>query len=314
MTLMFNDGGFTIVEKLFKALRKILQHWRLSLASLLFYILLSLLTNVSRENFLVLATNITTNSRQYQKPPHSPVTTIWPLTEPNCRGVQSCYIVTSQKDVEKICNLSRECRTRSCVEFNIETCPWRTPMNLVHVGNSNSDCLLKDKDGCVSCMQDLLDKNRKVKQLFENYASILDRYDCDRNYSMYGCKDCKIAYRDWLCGITFDFYDEGRLIKPCLEFCYETSRKCPFLLPSVQYCGRQSYFCPRHRDLYENSTYAHEAPCFQCDYSHKSALGKCTVNVTNRTDPSGTVSLYKASVTRLVIGQLAMLWIWRTFV
>lgn len=53
------------------------------------------------------------------------------------------------------------------------------------------------------------------------------------------------AYKNWLCGITFDFYAEGRHIKPCLAFCYETSRKCPFLLPSIQYCGTQAYFCPR---------------------------------------------------------------------
>ncbi|XP_038050303.1 uncharacterized protein LOC119723631 [Patiria miniata] len=194
MTLRFNDGGFTIVEKLFKALREILQHWRISLASLLFYILLSLLTNVSRENFLVLATNITTNTKQYHRPPSSPVTTLCSLTGPHCpEETQSCYTLRNRTDAEKICNLSVECRTKSDLEFSLDTCAWRTRMNLVHVGNNNSDCLSMDREGCLSCLQDLLVKDQGVQEDYENYSSILRRYDCERNYSMYGCDDCKVC-------------------------------------------------------------------------------------------------------------------------
>ena len=72
------------------------------------------------------------------------------------------------------------------------------------------------------------------------------------------------------------------------------------------------FYSAERRDLYENSTYAHEAPCFNC-FSNSKFGTKCDkVIVTNGTDPSGTVSSTKASVTSLVIGQLAVLWIWRT--
>ncbi|XP_033637962.1 uncharacterized protein LOC117298754 [Asterias rubens] len=186
MTLRFNNGGFTIVEKLFQALREILQHWRLSLASLLFYILLSLLTNVCRENLLVLAS--TSNTCSTQSSYHT-------LTEQNCPEASQCHTLGNLSHAESICNLSVRCRTQTNLEFNLGgVCSWRKRSNLVQLGNSESDCLsMPDAGDCTKCLEDFIIGSREVEDNFEEYSSILRRYDCDRNYSMWGCDQCKVA-------------------------------------------------------------------------------------------------------------------------
>lgn len=83
---------------------------------------------------------------------------------------------------------------RTSLEFNLDVCSWRNRSNLVQFRNSSSDCLsMPDKENCVSCLQDFLDRAREVEENFEDYSSILRRYDCDRNYSMWGCGQCKVC-------------------------------------------------------------------------------------------------------------------------
>ncbi len=173
------------MEKLFKALREILQHWRLSLASLLFYILLSLLTNVCRENLLVLASTSNTC------PPGS---SYHMLTEQNCPEASQCHALENQSHAQSICNLTVPCRTQRSLEFNLGVCSWRNRSNLVQFGNSSSDCLsMPDEGNCTSCLQGLIELDKQVEKNLGDYSSILKRYDCDRNYSMWGCEQCKVC-------------------------------------------------------------------------------------------------------------------------
>ena len=53
------------------------------------------------------------------------------------------------------------------------------------------------------------------------------------------------AYKDWLCATRLPYYnDQGNRVKPCLEFCQDTNRMCPYLLPQKPYCGQQVFMCP----------------------------------------------------------------------
>ncbi|XP_044752542.1 transmembrane protein FAM155A [Coccinella septempunctata] len=112
---------------------------------------------------------------------------------------------------------------------------------------------------CRQMLDELLVLDNLAGQAACINADLLSRYDCGQPYTrMYRCKDCKDAYRRWVCS-TFmpHFTRSGRRVRPCLGVCQDVERQCPFLLPgditiipgettthpTPQYAGEPTFLC-----------------------------------------------------------------------
>ena len=51
------------------------------------------------------------------------------------------------------------------------------------------------------------------------------------------------AYKNWLCSSNIPYYNNDKLAKPCLRFCYNVQNLCPFFRPVDNYGGQPVFTC-----------------------------------------------------------------------
>lgn len=109
-----------------------------------------------------------------------------------------------------------------------------------------------DADGAIA--------DARAKFYYENVNVMLLRFGCHNKYSLYGCDDCRDAYKYWICSIKFQKCGnsgdavttqlcplgsstcsegiDGRY-RTCLSLCEDVVRKCPYVLnfqcPTVRF-------------------------------------------------------------------------------
>ena len=105
--------------------------------------------------------------------------------------------------------------------------------------------LVINSTDCARILRELLMLDNLVETLSCEYESILERYDCSANWSIWTCHDCQMAYRDWMCSIFIPYHLNRQLIKPCQSICEQVEQKCPHLHPygKGQYAGEPVFLC-----------------------------------------------------------------------
>ncbi|KAH9425352.1 hypothetical protein DERP_005957, partial [Dermatophagoides pteronyssinus] len=152
---------------------------------------------------------------------------------------------------------------RSCRRFKIERSLSKHLYSLV----------INSTD-CSRILKELIILDNLVEDLACEYESILHRYDCQAKWSVvWTCRDCKLAYRDWLCSVIIPYHLYGNLIKPCQSVCEQVQQKCPHLHPygKGQYAGEPVFLCidpniPFNKKITPNIPFGDEGQCYdQCD-------------------------------------------------
>ncbi|CAH1183598.1 unnamed protein product [Phaedon cochleariae] len=110
---------------------------------------------------------------------------------------------------------------------------------------------------CRRHLEALIEVDRLARRLSCGHADLLTRYDCAQNYSIaHDCKDCKGAYRRWVCSSLVPHYSRsGQRVRPCLSVCEDVEQQCPYLVPdqtiapgeaahpTPQYAGEPAFLC-----------------------------------------------------------------------
>ncbi|KAH7644640.1 ammecr1-like protein [Dermatophagoides farinae] len=134
--------------------------------------------------------------------------------------------------------------------------------------------LVINSTDCSRILKELLVLDNLVEDLACEYESILHRYDCQAKWSVvWTCRDCKLAYRDWLCSVIIPYHLNGNLIKPCQSVCEQVQQKCPHLHPygKGQYAGEPVFLCidpniPFNKKITPNIPFGDEGQCYNpCD-------------------------------------------------
>ncbi|XP_057658499.1 uncharacterized protein LOC130895291 [Diorhabda carinulata] len=119
------------------------------------------------------------------------------------------------------------------------------------------DAFHGDSNTCHRLLTRLIEVDNFARILSCNHADLLTRYDCSQNYSIvHNCKDCKEAYRRWVCSSLVPHYTRsGERMRPCLRVCQNVEQQCPYLLPdqtvspgeaahpTPQYAGEPTFLC-----------------------------------------------------------------------
>lgn len=168
----------------------------------------------------------------------------------------------TERTVEEMCHADRKSirsqllgslTLRSCRRFAVDR-TLRPELYKAVVNNTD----------CGRILRELLVLDDLVEKLACEFESILMRYDCAAEWSMWRCEDCqvlfylfvytfyitcfiisKMAYRDWLCSTLIPYYLNGQLAKPCQSICEQVEQKCPHLHPygKGQYAGEPVFLC-----------------------------------------------------------------------
>lgn len=106
---------------------------------------------------------------------------------------------------------------------------------------------------------DIEKKLIEIEKQFLEFVSVVSRSDCrdEYKYSMKkSCPDCLEAYKNWLCLMRLDFFENGQRIKPCLKDCYDVIRSCPSFQPddSFSHGGHSTFDCPSSGDVLDGYT------------------------------------------------------------
>ncbi|XP_006822951.1 NALCN channel auxiliary factor 2-like isoform X2 [Saccoglossus kowalevskii] len=260
MTLGCYNGSSVAAERPYQ---EVLQRWRLSLASLLFFTIL--LSNHDLCHIFAWQTCSSPSISEYferfiQLPPS------------NDTGWENQCFHFSDDLVMDLCNQTLTHRTQllQYIQDNVRLrfCTSIPFLNLF--SNSKENCLtLSDPQECSVCMHTLQQNDSAVRTMFGYFADILDRYDCNDSFSvLWQCEDCLVAYKDWMCAMELGFYENGEKVLPCLDICHKVAAQCPYLLPNFTYTGLPVFFCPDYRDLKFNPIYGTQPTCFRCSTSN----------------------------------------------
>ncbi|OTF81324.1 AMMECR1-like protein, partial [Euroglyphus maynei] len=134
--------------------------------------------------------------------------------------------------------------------------------------------LVINSTDCSRILKELLVLDNLVEDLACEYESILHRYDCQAKWSVvWTCRDCKLAYRDWLCSVIIPYHLYGNVIKPCQSVCEQVQQKCPHLHPygKGQYAGEPVFLCidpniPFNKKITPDIPFGDEGQCYSpCD-------------------------------------------------
>ncbi|XP_070538998.1 NALCN channel auxiliary factor 1-like [Ptychodera flava] len=283
MSLGCYNGGAVVAERPYQEL---LQRWRLSLASLLFFTIL--LSNQDLGNVFAWRTCSSTSIPEY----------FVPLPCNNNLGIdEQCFHLTGEF-VDDLCNITAECRTKQR-DIRLPFCTSIPFSNLF--ADSSENCLsLSQPEECRTCLHNILANDTSVKMIFQDFTDIIGRYDCDHGFSdIFGCDDCLIAYKEWICATEFRFYENGELIRPCFETCGKVAARCPYLLPNITYTGLPTFVCPGVRNIKFNDIYDSPPSCFACVSNSEQGntsservskrADVCTFEVMNSTNSSSSV-------------------------
>ncbi len=224
MTMRYDDGPFTSTPGE-KPWSQCLHRWKVSIVSVLLFLLLPLLTTYRQNYYLVMGETIMQDptynastqcctelsSRCRRSAPgfvDEPIAASKDPSEPeNCTDEsQSCVLKDDQ--VNNICNRILEERTN--FEVHLDFCRWRTlndtiildfnelDIHTLHVNQST--CLqMSTITNCTDCVRQIMKLDKDLKVRAEEHSSKLERYDCNQNYSMWAgenCSKCTVGHHD----------------------------------------------------------------------------------------------------------------------
>ncbi|XP_077987556.1 NALCN channel auxiliary factor 2-like [Glandiceps talaboti] len=275
MSLGWYNGDAVVAERPYLEL---LQRWRLSLASLLFFTIL--LSNQDIGNVFAWRTCSRTTYTDYI---------------PKCNIEDQCFHLTSES-VDDICN-----HRGTELDIRLQFCTSIPFSNLFVNASENCTSLQHNKE-CRTSLRTLQETDSKAEQLFGDFSDILGRYDCIDGFStMYRCSDCLTAYKEWICATEFSFYESGKAVKPCINTCHRVAARCPYLLPNITYTGLPVFLCPDFAGYQNVQFYGKASDCFDCvphpiGNKNSTETETCTFQmVTTNSSSSSSASIHRHS-------------------
>ena len=254
MTMRYDDGLF-ICKPGEKPWSSCLYRWKVSIVSVLLFLLLPLLTSYRQNYYLVMgeptllrnyrSTSTRTcdqkcNSTTYQIPYSQAAPTN--CSQPDCPQTRDefCHQLNNNISDEtnyNICDLSVECRTN--YDIRLQFCNWRSLKDTIILNVSSisadtypitetSTCLqMTDKQSCISCIKDLIERDEILAERNRSMGSKLDRYDCNKSYSMWNCSYCRV-------GILMLIFSPPSSCNLCMTLCVYLLNR--FLSMNVSVC------------------------------------------------------------------------------
>ncbi|XP_041974479.1 uncharacterized protein LOC121729874 [Aricia agestis] len=117
-----------------------------------------------------------------------------------CGGGHACGgggATLAGRDVRPLCALAAGARARRLAELRLRACCERSPASALDRGARAE--VLAGGDRCERTLRDLLALDAMVARVHCDFATILERYDCDQSYSIHTCNECQETYRRWAC-------------------------------------------------------------------------------------------------------------------
>ncbi|XP_072033618.1 uncharacterized protein [Amphiura filiformis] len=329
MTMRYDDGPF-ICTPGEKPWSHCIHRWKVSIVSVLLFLLLPLLTTYRQNYYLVMGDPFmdykSNASTQCYTAEISRGRRSIDASTPAANTKTSECLVFNEDCIVHICNQPNRTKFN---ELHLNFCNWRklddtvildlTDSTTLQTNQLTSSCL-HNQTNCTECLTKIMNLDKDLKERASKHASYLERYDCKRKYSMWAgehCSNCTNAYKNWMCATAFQYVHNGSWIKPSIKFCKQVTTQCPYLLPDIPYCGQRSFFCPDDEALqHPKSSYAPDGPCFNCNevndryvcdsllYENETSTQKCA-------PPSRSVatSLYRASITVSTCFMIGALWL-----
>ena len=224
--MRYDDGLFIckLGEKLWSSC---LYRWKVSIVSVLLFLLLPLLTSYRQNYYLVMgeptllrnyretSTQSSTqncdqkcNSTTYQIPySQAAQTNCTETLNSKCPLCQELNNYTIDDISDCICQ-HIPIKDRTNYEIKLKFCNWRTLTHTIILDanrtspetypyTKNSTCLqMTDEQSCRSCIKDIMDRDDELMKRALEHSSKLKRYDCDRKYSMWAgpvCEKCTVG-------------------------------------------------------------------------------------------------------------------------
>jgi hypothetical protein len=196
MTFIFKYGVLMLQEK---PIRDVLQRWRRSLASLLFFIIL--LT----ENF-GLSSSIVDHSLQI--PNAIPNTTArilrdyWGITNfpVFSRTPLDQCLVMNRNLSKRMCAMKPKLRQQEIRNSHLSFCSFYNVYNIIEFmdsskGNDSSKkCITGTAHSCQNCLEEIENLDNALYAIFSAFREVLSRYDCEHQFSAhFNCTDCEVG-------------------------------------------------------------------------------------------------------------------------
>ena len=189
MTFIFKYGA-TIYEK---PIRDVLQRWRRSLASLLFF------TILLTENF-GLSSCLVNRSIQYSTGQIlRDIFRINSYDVPHLSSRTQCLYI-DRNTSKTMCALKAEQRESQVRDTRLKFCSFYTVSSLINGIKVKEKCLHGSAQECEQCFQELEYTDAGLYALMCSFEEMLSRYDCDQlSFSTrFNCTDCLVSMAVWL--------------------------------------------------------------------------------------------------------------------
>ncbi|XP_076363173.1 NALCN channel auxiliary factor 2-like isoform X2 [Tachypleus tridentatus] len=238
MRLEYDDGSRT--PSLEKPYRKVLQRWRLCLASLLFFSVVLL------DNFMACLSvrDSTVYSARFHNPSipdsfGSEISRICPvsqgLNQPQCLSLAYLCALSPGREREEHLLYQRPC---FCSHYLLTSV-----LGPQGIKGSPEDCR--------TALTSVINLDTMAQQATCEFEALLARYDCRGQYSVrFFCQECEKVYREWVCAMLLPFFFRDEPIRPCRTFCHRVEQQCPYFHPHTkeQYAGEPVFKCIAFRN------------------------------------------------------------------
>ncbi|KPI93296.1 hypothetical protein RR46_10556 [Papilio xuthus] len=108
-----------------------------------------------------------------------------------CGGGGGAQPSLAGRDVPHLCALAASTRARRLAELRLRACCERSPASALDRG-ARAD-VLAGGERCERTLRDLLALDAMVARVHCDFATILDRYDCDQPFSVHTCYECQVS-------------------------------------------------------------------------------------------------------------------------
>lgn len=98
------------------------------------------------------------------------------------------------RDARPLCALGAGARARRLAELRLRACCERSPASALD--RSARAAVLAGGERCERTLHDLLALDAMVARVHCDFATILERYDCDQSYSVHTCNECQVSAPD----------------------------------------------------------------------------------------------------------------------
>lgn len=231
-----------------KPIRDVLQRWRISLASLLFFI--TMVTETSGITLKLSTPRILEEVFSIQPTNH----------------VYSRHQCLSLRREYDLCDLTLDVRQEQMRNLHLKFCDLYPLYSIVN--SRTRECIVNGTPKeCRQCLRELEQLDADVDSMFCGFDDLIDRYDCAQPFaSKWTCADCAESYKNWLCAMHVPYYVGDEKVLPCVEFCVNVEEICPFFRPQilVTHAGDPSFIC-KDPDIVSRDVllYGEEPSCYK---------------------------------------------------